>query len=323
MTENDRPALGILFILIGTFAISVNDLLIKYLASDYPLHQMVFVRALIGLTLTLGLVMAEGGLHILRTSRPFLHLLRGVLVVLANLTYYAAFAVLPLGQVTALYFVAPLFITLLAIPVLGERIGAPRLIAVAVGFCGVLVMQQPWKAELDVSRVILLLPVLSAALYAFMQVLTRRLGGTSRASAMAVYIQASFVVVSATFGLVAGDGHLAEGITDESLLFILRPWIWPTAEDWPVFIGLGLCSGILSYCISAAYRTADAGLLAPFEYLGLAMAIFWGWSVFGEWPVPATWVGCVLIVGAGIFVFLRERKKNAPIPGRRSLWVRR
>ncbi|KUF09233.1 DMT family transporter [Pseudoponticoccus marisrubri] len=320
---HDRPGLGILFICIGTLAISVNDLLIKVLSGGYPLHQLVFVRAAIGLVFTFGFLFAEGGLRLLRTDRPGIQALRGLLVVLANMTFFAAVAVLPLGQATALFFVAPLFITLLSIPMLGETVGPLRMGAVVVGFAGVVILQEPWKAELDVARWVLLLPVIAAALYALMQVLTRRLGVTTRASALAVYIQSTFLVVSLGFFVVAGDGRFAEGVENESLQFLLRAWRWPPEEDWPVFLGLGCMSGIVGYCLSAAYRSAAAATVAPFEYIGLPLAIFWGWAIFGEWPVPATWIGCALIIGAGIFVFLRERRRGRPTPGRRSLWGRR
>lgn len=319
----NRPGLGILFICIGILAISVNDLLIKLLSGGYPLHQMIFVRSAIALCFTFGFLFWEGGLSLLKTRSPGLHALRGVLVVFANMTFYAAVAVLPLGQATALFFVAPLFITLLSIPILGEKVGPLRLGAVMVGFAGVVLMQEPWKASIGVSRWVLLLPVISAALYAFMQVLTRRLGVTTRASAMAVYIQSTFLVVSLGFYLVAGDGRYADGVENQSLVFLLKAWSWPTAADWPVFIGLGLCSGVIGYCLSAAYRMANAATIAPFEYIGLPLAILWGWVAFGEWPVPATWAGCALIIGAGLFVFLREQQKASPLPGRRSRWGRR
>ncbi|MBT54258.1 MAG: hypothetical protein CMF72_12790 [Mameliella sp.] len=322
-TKLNRPALGILFICFGIVAISVNDLLIKVLSGGYPLHQMIFVRSAIGLVFSFGFVFAEGGLGVLKTSTPGLHLLRGLLVVLSNMTYFCALAVLPLGQATALFFVAPLLITLLSIPVLGEKVGPLRIGAVIVGFAGVVVMQEPWKAEVSASRLVLLLPVIAAAFYALMQVLTRRLGMTTRASALAVYVQGTFLIVSTLFFLIAGDGRFAVGVENESLIFLLRAWVWPAPGDWVVFLGLGLCSGVVGYCLAAAYRMADAATIAPFEYIGLPLAIFWGWMVFGEWPVPATWAGCLLIIGAGVFVFLREQAKARPAPGRRSRWGRR
>lgn len=322
-TLSDRPGLGIAFICFGVAAISVNDMLIKLLSGGYPLHEIVAARAGIGLLITLTLVKLEGGWHLLRTKTPVLHMLRGLLVVLANMTFYAAFAVLSLAQVTALFFVAPLFITLLSIPVLGEKVGPLRLAAVVVGFLGALVMQQPWKDDLEVSRMVLLLPVIAAFFYAMLQVLTRRLGLTTRASALAVYLQATFLVVAFCFWLVAGDGRYADSVESEALRFLLRPWVMPSGHDALVLLALGTLSGFVGYALSSAYRLAAAATIAPFEYIGLPLAILWGWLIFGEWPGANVWVGCALIVGAGLFVFLRERRTGRPAPGRRRLWGRR
>jgi S-adenosylmethionine uptake transporter len=324
METLDRPGLGIIFILAGTIAISLNDLLIKYLSGGYPLHQMIFIRAVIGLGFTLALVQLEGGWRILRTGRPWIQVLRGVMIVSANLCYYAAMAVMPLGQVTALFFVAPLFITVLSIPFLGEQVGPFRITAVLFGFAGVLVMQQPWAAQSSqVSLLVTCLPVIAAAFYASLQVLTRKLGVTTKASAMALYMQVSFITVAGLAYLAVGDGRYAQGISDESLLFLLRAWQMPTPRDWMIFIGLGLCSGAVGYCLTSAYRLTKAATVAPFEYVGLPLAIFWGWLVVGEWPSGAMWIGCAMIIGAGRVGFLREQATQSPQPGRRARWGRR
>ena len=140
---HDNPGVGILFITLAMLCISVNDMLIKHLSGDYPLHQMVFVRSAIGIVFSLIILQFEGGFSLLRTSRPWLHLLRGLCVVGSNMAFFAALAVIPLADATALFFVAPLFITLLSIPFLGERVGARRLGAVVVGFLGVVIMMRP------------------------------------------------------------------------------------------------------------------------------------------------------------------------------------
>jgi S-adenosylmethionine uptake transporter len=292
-------------------AISVNDVLIKQLSGAYPLHQMVFTRSAIGIVFSLMLVQWEGGWQILKTRRPGLHILRGALLVIANLTYFTALAVMPLADATALFFAAPLIITLLSIPMLGEKVGPMRMSAVAIGFAGVVIMQRPWAGSdaLEVDRLILLLPLLAALTYAINQLLTRKLGVESKASALAVYVQGMFLVSSLAFWLVAGDGRFAEGVENPSLVFLLRAWVWPTADDWIFFIGLGLNSAIVGYCLSQAYRMADAATVAPFEYVGLPLAVLWGWVVFAELPVWEVWLGIVLIVGSGLFVFLREQQK--------------
>jgi len=278
-TEN--PPRGIAFILIGMVSISVNDMLIKHLSDGYPLHQMVFVRSVIGLVISLAILQFEGGLTMLRTDRPWLHLLRGLCITGANIALFAALAVIPLADATALFFVAPLFITLLSIPFLGERVGARRMGAVIVGFLGVLIMMRPGAggiAEVP-ARWVLLLPILAALGYAMMQILTRRLGVRSPASAMAIYIQGTFLTVSVLFWAVAGDGRFADGAQDPSVVFLLRAWAWPAPGDWWAFLLLGMISGVVGYSLSQAYRSASAATVAPFEYVALPLSIFWGWEI--------------------------------------------
>lgn len=315
MTRLNNPSAGIAFILMGILAISINDMLIKLLSGDYPLHQMVFVRSAIGLCFSLILVQIEGGWHILRTDTPWLHALRGVLIVISNMTFFSALAVLSLAEATALFFVAPLLITLLSIPLLGEKVGPLRIGAVVVGLLGVVIMTRPWERgdAREVSMLIYLLPVAAALTYALNQIMTRMLGVRSRASAMAIYIQLAFIVVSLGFWAAAGDGRHAEGLQNESLIFLLRAWVWPGGNDLWLFLGLGLNSAVVGYCLASAYRLADAATVAPFEYAGLPLAIFWGWMIWGDLPGPVVLTGITLILGAGLFVFLRERRGQRPL----------
>lgn len=307
----NRSGAGIGFILVGIFSISLNDMMIKQLSGGYPLHQIVFVRSGIGIMFSLILVQIEGGWSILLTKQPALHILRGILIVLSNMTYFVALAAIPLADATALFFAAPLFITLLSIPVLGEKVGSLRITAVLIGFSGVIIMQRPWEGTetLMASRIVLLLPVFSAVTYALNQVLTRKLGVTTKASALSVYIQAMFVVVSSLFWLFAGDGQFAQGATNPSIEFLLRAWVLPSNGDLWIMVGLGFNSAIIGYCLSQAYRMADAATVAPFEYAGLPLAVFWGWLLWADFPVWEVWLGMGLIMGSGIFVFIREQQK--------------
>ena len=313
-----RAGLGIGMILVGMVLISVNDMVMKRLSGDYPLHQLVFMRSLLGICLSLLILRFEGGWTVLRTDRPGLHALRGLLIVFANMTFFTALAVMPLGTVTAMFFVAPLMITLLAIPVLGERVGLHRLGAIVVGFVGVLVIVRPGAAAaFDVPAWVLAMQILAAAGYAGMQVLTRKLGVNTPASALAIYIQVMFLLVSSLFWLVAGDGRFVEDVENQSLIFLLRAWVWPAPEDTGWFIAIGLASAGIGYCLSAAYRLGDAGTIAPFEYVALPLAIFWGWAIFGELPDAVTLMGIALIGASGIYVFLREaRLRRRVVSGR-------
>ena len=317
----NNPTVGIVFILLGMFCISINDMLIKHLSGAYPLHQMVFVRSAIGILFSLLMVQFEGGFAILRTRTPGLHLLRGLLVVIANMCFFTALAVIPLADATALFFAAPLFITVLSIPFLGEKVGARRIAAVIVGFAGVLIMLRPGGAQQGTApdTLVLLLPVVGALAYAMMQVLTRRLGISSKASAMAVYIQGTFILVSLGFWLVAGDGRFAAGTENPSIEFLLRAWRWPEAGDRLLFLFLGALSAVVGYSLSQAYRSADAATVAPFEYVALPLAMMWGWLVWGDLPGIQVALGIALIIGSGLYVFLRERKRSRPVSSRRPL----
>jgi S-adenosylmethionine uptake transporter len=312
ISVSQNPAAGIAFIILGVSAISINDMLIKQLSDGYPLHQMVFTRSLIGIAFSLVLVQIEGGISILKTRRSLLHLFRGLVIVISNLTFFTALAVVPLAEATALFFVAPLMITLLSIPLLGEKVGVYRLGAVAAGFVGVAIMLRPWQSgeERHAGYLILLMPVFAAFTYALYQILTRKLGASTKASAMAVYIQAIFILVSLGFFLVAGDGRFAENAGNESTRFLLRAWVWPEGGDIWLFLGLGFNSAVVAYTLAQAYRLADAATIAPFEYVGLPLAVMWGWLIWGEVPGPTVTAGILLIMGSGLFVFLRERQKN-------------
>ena len=319
--SENNPGLGILFITVGMGCISINDMLIKQLSGDYPLHQMVFARSAIGIVFSLVILQFEGGFRLLRTNRVWLHLLRGLCIVAANMAFFAALAVIPLADATALFFVAPLFITILSIPFLGEKVGARRLGAVVVGFLGVLIMLRPGAADAGPApdRAILLLPIFAAFAYACMQILTRRLAVASKASAMAIYIQGVFIVVSLLFWAVAGDGRFVQGVENESAIFLLRAWVWPGREDLVVFLVLGLMSAVIHYSLSQAYRQADAATIAPFEYVALPLSIFWGWTVFGD--LPDLWVlsGIALIAASGLYVFARESRKARSVASGRPM----
>ncbi len=301
------PRLGIALVVLAVTLISINDMIVKALSGGYPLHQLVFLRSAIAIWIAIAILRVEGGVSLLRTRTPGLHALRAVMLVFANLTFFTGLAVMPLGLATAVFFVAPLFITLLSIPVLGETVGVRRLSAVLVGFLGVLVMMDTDGLG-DTPLWTYALPILAALFYAAMQVMTRYLGAHSAASAMSIYIHVAFLGTSVVFFLVAGDGRFLPLVENESIQFLVRPWIWPSTEDWMRICAMGVMGGFIGYGLSQAYRIGDAAVIAPFEYVSLPMAIFWGWLVFGEEPGLRLWIGSAMIAGAGIYVVLREAR---------------
>ena len=314
-TVSHSQARGIACVLAGMALLSAQDAIIKWLSGDYPLHQIILGRATIAVALTLILVRLEGGWGLLRSRRPGLHLARGLLLVVANVSYFLALAAMPLAEAIAIFFVAPLFITALSVPFLGERVGPRRWLAVLAGLCGVVVMLRPGEGAIDP---VALLPVLAAFCYAGMQILTRRLGATDKASAMAFYVQLTFVVISGAAGLAIGDGRFA-GSGEPSLEFLFRAWVWPGRDDALLILLCGVLIAAAAYLLSQAYRTAEATVVAPFEYIAVPLSAAWGILLWGDWPDLTAVVGIALIVGAGLMIFAREASLGRLLAARRPL----
>ena len=302
------PTTGILFALGGAVILSMNDLAIKALSDTYALHQVILIRAFIGLALVLIVMkISSGGMRQILTSRPGAHLLRVSIVMVSNITYFVGLSLMPLADAVAVAFVSPLLVTLMSAVILGEKVGPRRWAAVAVGLLGVVVMTRPGGGVIQPAAILVLI---SAFCYASSHMMTRRMRDTESAMTLNFYTQVGFTIVSLTFGLIAGDGHLAQapGSTWE---FLFRPWILPPTTDWWAFVATGLAVGVGGLMMSQAYRLSEAALIAPFEYIGMPMAIFWGVVAFGTWPDATAWAGIALICGAGLYTIWREtvRKK--------------
>lgn len=295
--------LGALCAFVAVLFFSVNDTTIKFLSGGYALHQIVLIRAVLGLAITMAFIAPfNGGWSVFRTKRLRAHLVRGTLTVLANITYYLGLAAMPMAQATAIFFISPILITVFSVVFLKETVGPWRWAAVAVGFIGVLIIVRPGAAAFQVA---VILPILAAVCYAGFHTMTRRMGNTESAATMAVFTQVTFIIVCVIIGVSVGDGRFGDQ-SNASLAFLLRAWSWPAPADYKLFaiIGLGVaCAGFL---ISQAYRQAPPAFVAPFEYVAMPLAVFWGWAVFDEWPSVVTFVGIALIMAAGIITIWRE-----------------
>jgi drug/metabolite transporter (DMT)-like permease len=293
---------GILFATGGTLIFSINDVSIKFLSGGYALHQVILIRAFVAMAFILAVIhFSERGWSQIGTSRPGTHLLRVLIVMVSNVTFFVGLAAMPLADAVAVAYVSPLVVTLLSIVVLGEKVGPRRWAAVTAGMVGVIIMLRPGAGVIQPAAILVLI---SAILYASGNLLARKMGGTESAMTLSFYVQSGFIVISLAMGLWAGDGHLASD--DPLWAFLFRPWIWPPLADWPIFLATGLSVGIGGLMVTQAYRTAEAGLIAPFEYVGMPMAILWGVIVFGTFPDATAWVGIALICGAGLYTLWRE-----------------
>jgi len=296
-------AIGMLCALGATMGFTMNDMAVKYLSSDYAMHQVIGVRSAIAMGIMLLLVMPlTGGYTQIRTRRPFTHMLRGLFVVGANMAFFLALASMPMADATAIFFVSPMIIAVFSVIFLKETVGPRRWTAIGIGLVGVLIMIRPGS---DTFSAIALLPLLAAAAYAGLHTLTRKLGVSESAVTLAFYIQLTFILFSAAVGLSIGDGRF-DTSSHASMAFLTRAWVWPATADWPFFLITGLGSAIGGLLISQAYRLCEAALVAPLEYIAMPMAILWGVLIFGDWPDSWAWAGIFLIIGSGIYMIWRE-----------------
>jgi drug/metabolite transporter (DMT)-like permease len=293
----NRHILGMLSVAVGVSVFSLQDALMKILSGTYPVHEIVFVRSFAALPVLLLVTLVEGHGRV-AFHRPGLHFVRGLVMYASFTAYYLALARLPLAENTTLFFSAPLFVTAFAIPFLGEKVDRRTWLALGVGFLGVLIVLRPGAALVDPTA---LLPVLSAAAYAFSALFARRLGavdgaGSMALSATAVYILASGVTALALAGIEpAADAHV-------SVRFLLRPWAWPDLVDFALFVACGLLSAFGFFFLAHGYRLAHANRVAPFEYASLPWSVMWGYVFFGNLPDAATIVGALVIVSGGLYM---------------------
>lgn len=286
-------------LLAGIVMLDCMGAIAKYLIERYPAQQISVARNVFGLLPTLAILLWEGrgriGLDSIRLRQWRLGLARGLMVAVAQLALYGSYLYLELATVAVIGYSGPLFITMLAIPWLGERVGVWRWGAVLCGFAGVMLVIGPGTEVFTWSG---LLPAVAAFFYANSLVLTRKFDASVSHAAINLYAQAgaiagSLILLLATSTAVLPDGSAAD-------VFIDLGWA----------LLLGGFGGFGVYFLTLAYRRTPASLLAPFEYFGVLSALAIGWIVFREWPVERIFPGVVFIAGAGLVIILRERKAS-------------
>lgn len=282
--HDDAVGKAIAWLLLGVAGGLGLDLCAKELLLTYALEQFVFLRSIAGLAIFLLLARQFGGIRSLKTARWPWHLLRTVFASGAMFGFFYGLSQMPLVNALTLGFTAPLMVTALSVPCLGEHVGWRRWLAVIAGFAGVLVILRPGAGTLTPAA----LSVLFAAFcYACLAITARHLGRTESSFALSVYVIAGPMLIS-------------------GLLLTGNEWIRPDARGWLLFVAAGTCSVIAWIGIIGGYRRASPAILSPFEYTALIGGAVAGYLIWGE--VPDRWViaGAMIIIGSGLFVVYRE-----------------
>ena len=279
--QNTR--LAILLILITTVMFALLDTGVKYVGQFYPVLQIAWARYVFQMVVVPVVIGGARPRDIIRTKRPGLQVLRSMMMVGATLSFFTAVRYMPVAEASAIGMISPLLVTALAIPLLGERVGRRRWMAVLCGLIGALVIIRPGFGTLSWAA---LLPVVTAVCYALYQITTRMLAEIDPPITTFFYSGAVGVVV----------------------LSLAVPFSWqtPTVGGWAMMIALGLIAGVGHYCVIQAMRRAPASVLAPVSFVQLVWVVILGYLVFGDFPDKFTFLGAAIVVGSSGYVFYRE-----------------
>ena len=303
MTKMNSNVKGIFFLVLATFVISIQNIAIKWIGGDYSALEIVAFRSLVALPATLIFYRYEGQRGLPKTKNLKLQYSRGLLLFLSYTTFMMGLAALPLADIEAIRFSAPLMITFLSVVMLSEQVGPRRWIALFVGFLGVLLVVRPGSSAFNLGSIFVLISVI---LYALMVILTRKLKSNDSSATMSyfssqVYLAAAIVLAPLPFIV----GELSN--PHPSIAFVLRPWSMPSLLDFLIMSGLGLIWAGWMYLMSRAYSLAQASVAAPFEYVSLPINILWGFLIWREIPTWLTLAGAFLTLASGLYVLYRER----------------
>lgn len=302
--SGNRNLIGITSLCLGILIFSTQDAIIKAVSADYAVTQAIVTRSVVAFPILLLFVHWEGGIRQIFSRRFWALSFRGLILLVAYTSYYLAFPALPLAEAIVLFFTAPFLVTFLAAPILGERVQFKAIIALFVGFAGVLVILRPGFGFFEPAA---LLSLLSALTYALAMLFARKLGVSEPASVMAFYQNWVYLLGA---GIMALSFHAAGIVTAEhpSLAFLVRPWAWPDTLSLIMMAACGIIAAVAMSLLTQAYRMADASLVTVFEYTGMIWGPLWGFLFFAEVPPYTTLLGMVLILAAGLIVLLTPRQ---------------
>lgn len=300
-TNNIEPAIvggpahdirrGVMFILASSASFALLNAVVKLLSGRLGPLEIAFFRQLFSLVPVSILLARQGGLAMLRTQRPVGHLFRGLIGNAAMIVFFLSVAWLPLADATALSFSSPLFVTALAVPLLGEAVGVARWCAVVVGFAGIVVITNPGGGLFSQGESAgATLGVIAGFMSALMMITIRQLGRTEP-PVRTVFFFAT--LGSLVFGLI--------------LPFF---WVQPSGWEWLGLVGVGLLGGLSQLTMTQAYRHAPAATLAPFGYVSIVWSTLFGYALWGDLPGPRVVAGAAIVIVSGLFIVYRETRKR-------------
>jgi drug/metabolite transporter (DMT)-like permease len=279
---------GALIALLAFAIFSTHDIIVKFLGASYSPIQIVFFSVLFGFPWMTLMLIRDTSSENLLPRHPWWTALRTVATTLTGISAFYAFSKLPLAQVYAILFAAPLLITILSIPILGEQVRLRRWVAVLIGLCGVLVVLRPGAEPLTLGHLAALVAAVGGALAS---IIVRKIGKDERSVVLLIYpMMTNFMIMGA------------------ALPFVYQPM---PMEHLGGIVVMSIMALIGSALVIAAYKAGEAVIVAPMQYSQIIWASVFGALLFGETMDFATLLGAVIIIGSGVYIVLREGRGNS------------
>ena len=307
-TPNNNPK-GILLILSGMALFSIQDSLIKYIFEESALYELYFGRTLTALILLTVFLKITSQKLIIKTHYPLLTCCRVICFFFGFSFFYISLTYMSLAMANALFFSSPFFISILAIIFLGEKVGIRRWLAILVGFIGVYIVLNPNFENFNYMK---LAPVACALCYAISMTITKITSDKDNVYSQMFHLYIGAIGISILFFIFTGKGQF-NTFSDPTFQFILREWFTNPTYAWPYIVAMGFVAAVSFYCVFSAYSVASPSVVSLFEYSLIIWAIIIGYVLFNDVPTIRTFVGVALIIGAGVYIYFREKVKDQMI----------
>ena len=306
---------GIILILGAMLIFAVQDSLMKYIYSSVALYEVYLFRTIVSFTLIIIYLKILKKPIVFKTHYPLLTFCRVILFFFGFSSFYISLTIMPLATATALFFVTPFLITIFAKFILKDHIGPRRWIAVIVGFIGVYIILNPNFDDFDYFS---LSPILCAFCYALSMIIIKKTSKKDSVYQQMFQFYIGAMIISIIFYFFIGDGRY-DTIDNPAAQFIFREWFSNLEFSLIYMIILGFTAAAAFLLIFSAYRIASPAVVSPFEYSILVWSTLSGWIFFNEVPKINTLIGMCLIVGGGIYIFIREKAQEQSIATEKPL----
>ena len=289
--------------------LAIQDVLIKLVSDELSLFQIQFFRSTIGIAVIIGYQAIIHEPIRLTTAYPLLTVCRGLMFFFGYSAFYFAQSKMPIATMTVLFLVSPFFITLTSIYFFKSQVGYRRWISILIGFVGVVLICQPETGQYNFYY---LIPIIVALSYAFSIIIVKKTADRDTLYQQMILAYLIMGLLSGITGLLFGDGRFDTAENSE-VAFIVRSWQFVDTESTFKLFTISVLGSVGLLVLMGAYRVADPAVISPYEYSLLIWMVLLGYLVWGDVPSSNIAIGMVLIVGAGIYMFYRERIKSESV----------